>query len=237
MGRFLFAIPWLVVACQHFIYAGLVETIVPAYMPFRMFWVYFTAIAMIAAAIAIMTGIQARLAAGLLGCMMLIFILLIHLPILSGDPHAKNWTRAFQDLAITGVALMLVGKGVGEAGRYCYTIPMLFLGAQHFWQLPYVSGRIPDWLPPKMFWDYLAGVLMILTSLAILLLIKARQAAQVLGRVLVLLALLYHLPVLLTHPYDGSAWTAAMIDAMIAAGALVLASGLGVPVKGIGEIA
>src|SRR6186713_2607318 len=83
-GRFLFAIPWLVVAVQHFMYAAFVAGIVPAYMPFRIFWVYFTAIAMIAAAIAIMTGIRARLAAALLGVMMVLFILLIHLPILSG---------------------------------------------------------------------------------------------------------------------------------------------------------
>ena len=235
VGRFLFAIPWLVVACQHFIYASFVETIVPAYMPFRMFWVYFTAIAMIAAGIAIMTGIKARLAAGLLACMMLIFILLVHLPILTGDPHAMNWTRFFQDLSITGIAFILAGAGpsartvrlsarLAIIGLYLYTIPLLFLGAQHFWQLPYVTGRIPDWLPPKMIWDFLVGAFIILSSLAIILRKKDRQAALALGTALVLLALLYHIPDLIANIYDGRVWTAAMLDSMIASGALLLAA-------------
>jgi len=255
-GRFLFAIPWLVVAVQHFMYAVFVAGIVPAYMPFRIFWVYFTAIAMIAAAIAIMTGIRARLAAALLGGMMVLFILLIHLPILSGDPHAMNWTRAFQDFAITGVAFIFVGKGNGSAsgagttvgntdrgrwlpgkggranwlgvmGLYCYTVPLLFLGAQHFWQVPYVTGRIPDWMPMKVVWDFLAGAVIVLSALAIMLQRRARQAAGVLGITLAGLALLYHLPELVAHPFAGMDWTAAMLDSMIASGALLLAAAPG----------
>ena len=237
-------------------YAGFVRDIIPAYIPFRMFWVYFTAIAMMAACVSFVTGILSALAARLLGCMMVIFLLLIHTSILSGDPHAINWTRFFQDLSITGAAFILgsVGwrRGLGRpdgldpgqqaasgssgsegrrgsqwlalAGRYLYAIPLIFLGAQHFWRVAFVTAKIPDYLPLKTVWDYLVGAFIILAALAIVLRQKARQPAMVLGTVLLLLGLLYHIPVLIANPYVATAWTAAMLDAMIAAGALMLAS-------------
>ena len=66
-ARILFAIPWIVFGIQHYMYADFVATLVPAYMPARIFWAYLTGTAMIAAGISFVIGVKVRLAATLLG--------------------------------------------------------------------------------------------------------------------------------------------------------------------------
>jgi uncharacterized membrane protein len=70
-GLYLFAFSMLIFGVQHFMYAPYIATLIPAWMPAHLFLTYFTGAAFIAAAIAIATGIQARLGAGLLGLMFL----------------------------------------------------------------------------------------------------------------------------------------------------------------------
>ena len=110
LGRFLFASLLLVVGAQHFRYAGFVATLVPAWMPWRLFWAYFVGTAFFAAALAIMTGKLARLAATLLGTMFLIFVITVHAPRISGKLHDGNeWTSGFVALAMGGGGFALAG--------------------------------------------------------------------------------------------------------------------------------
>ena len=240
-GRLLFAIPWIIFGIQHYMYAGFVTTLVPAYMPFRAFWVYFTGTAMIAAGISFILCRQVRLAASLLGGMLLLFVLQLHTVTLTGNPHNPVfWTRALQDIALAGAAFALASEGclaapgrssyilagkvdMPTAARYLYALPLIFLGGQHFWQEPFVTGKIPDWLPLKPFWDYLIGSLIILAAISILLNRRAAWAATRLGAVLLLLFGLLHIPLLITDPHNGLDWTGSMLDLAIAAGALILA--------------
>jgi len=68
-GLYLFAFSMLIFGVQHFMYAPYIATLIPAWMPAHLFLAYFTGVAFIAAAIAIASGIQARLGAVLLGLM------------------------------------------------------------------------------------------------------------------------------------------------------------------------
>ena len=67
LGRILFAVPLLVFGVQHFLYARFIATLVPAWIPGRLFWAYFIGVAFVAAALSIATQTAARLSAILLG--------------------------------------------------------------------------------------------------------------------------------------------------------------------------
>jgi len=244
-ARILFAIPWIIFGIQHYMYAGFVATLVPAYMPVRIFWVYFTGTAMIAAGISFIIDRKVKLAATLLGIMLSIFILLIHTATLSADWHSSiHWTRALQDITIAGAAFALasvsepetpgvrrsfvvVGKiDLVTAARYLYAFPLIFLGLQHFMGVDFVTGKIPEYLPVKIFWDYLMGGLIIVAAISMLLNKKAALAATVLGITLLLFALLLHGPLLVSNIRDGREWTGAFLDLAIAAGAFLVADSL-----------
>ncbi len=90
----------------HFVYMDLTAPLVPMWLPpSQPFWGYATGIAQVAAGIAILTGVQARLAAMLLTAMYVVFTVLVHTPMLWADPlsHA-NWSESALNLALIGVA-------------------------------------------------------------------------------------------------------------------------------------
>jgi len=79
-GDFLFALLMVYSSIMHFRYARFVAQIVPPWMPWRLFWAYFTGVALLVAGISIALRKQTRLAATLLGIMLSLFVLLIHAP-------------------------------------------------------------------------------------------------------------------------------------------------------------
>ena len=81
IARVLFALPLGIFGLLHFMNAGMMSTMVPSFIPGGVFWVYVTGIALLAGAIAIIANRRfARLAALLVGVLLLIFALTIHLP-------------------------------------------------------------------------------------------------------------------------------------------------------------
>jgi uncharacterized membrane protein len=105
LGRYLFAITLTVFGVQHLLYAKFVATLVPSWIPARLFWAYAVGIAFIAATLSILTNIKARLAATLLGLMFFTWVLIVHLPRVAAAPHNGNeWTSAFVALAMCGGA-------------------------------------------------------------------------------------------------------------------------------------
>ena len=73
--------------------------------PGPLFWAYATGAAHVAAGIAILTGVQARLAAGLLTVKFAAFGVLVHAPLAFADPASQlNWVMNAMNLALTGAA-------------------------------------------------------------------------------------------------------------------------------------
>jgi uncharacterized membrane protein YphA (DoxX/SURF4 family) len=108
VGRFLFAFSMIVFGAQHFMYAGFIATLIPAWIPIHLFWVYFTGIGFIAAGLSIATGILAPLASIGLGVMFLLWFLLLHAPRVAASPRNGNeWTSAFVALAASGGSFLL----------------------------------------------------------------------------------------------------------------------------------
>ena len=107
-GRMLIAISLVVFAVQHFIYARFVATLVPAWIPERLFWAYFTGAAFIAAALSFVAGRMVRLAGFLLGAMFLLWVLVLHIPRVAGAMrNGDEVTSLFVALAMSGIGFAL----------------------------------------------------------------------------------------------------------------------------------
>jgi len=95
IGRVLFGACLIVFGLAHFVYLDYTAKMVPAYLPpGQVFWAYATAGGHIAAGIAILSGVAARLAAMLLTAMFVVFAFLVHAPTIFTHPHVHfNWTE------------------------------------------------------------------------------------------------------------------------------------------------
>jgi uncharacterized membrane protein YphA (DoxX/SURF4 family) len=118
LGQLAFGVCALLFGAAHFFYMNLTAPLVPRWLPpSQVFWAYATGVGHIAAGLAILTGIQARLAAILLTAMYASFTPLVHLPILLADPSAYvNWTENALNLALTGAA-WVVADSLAPSGR------------------------------------------------------------------------------------------------------------------------
>jgi uncharacterized membrane protein YphA (DoxX/SURF4 family) len=106
LGRYLFAIPIAIFGVLHFLAGNAMVDTMP--IPGGIFWAWVTGVALIAAAVAIMIGMYGRLAAQLLGILLLTFALTVHLPaLLGGDQMAMS--NVLKDLALAGGAWVLSG--------------------------------------------------------------------------------------------------------------------------------
>jgi uncharacterized membrane protein len=118
LGRLFFASLLVVVGIQHFLYARFVATLVPAWIPGRLFWAYFVGAAFFAAAVSIITRKSTGLAATLLGLMFFLWVFMVHLPRVAGAPHdGKEWTSALVALAMCGGAWVVAGSVAGVKKR------------------------------------------------------------------------------------------------------------------------
>lgn len=104
-----FGVCALLFGAAHFVYFNLTAPLVPAWLPpSQAFWAYLTGAAHIAAGAAILTGVQARLAAILLTIMFAAFTPLVHLPLALADPHTHFiWAENAVNLALTGAAWVI----------------------------------------------------------------------------------------------------------------------------------
>jgi hypothetical protein len=107
-GRYMFAISLVVFAVQHFIYGTFVATLIPAWIPWHLFWTYFVAVAFLAAALSIASNKFTAFAGILLGAMFLLWVVILHAPRVAASPHNGNeWTSEFVALAMGGASLVM----------------------------------------------------------------------------------------------------------------------------------
>jgi uncharacterized membrane protein YphA (DoxX/SURF4 family) len=106
VGQLAFGLCALLFGGAHFVYLNLTVPLVPKWLPpSPTFWAYATGIGHIAAGLAILTGVRARLAAILLTAMYAAFTPLVHLPLLLANPSSHwIWSENALNLALTGVA-------------------------------------------------------------------------------------------------------------------------------------
>lgn len=106
LGQVVFGVCALVFGAAHFVYMNLTAPLVPGWLPpSQEFWAYATGLGHIAAGVAILANVQARLAAILLTVMYASFSVLVHVPMLLADPSSHwIWNENAVNIVVTGAA-------------------------------------------------------------------------------------------------------------------------------------
>jgi uncharacterized membrane protein len=118
LGPFFLAGFLILCGIEHFIYVEFVTSLVPTWIPGGVFWTYFAGVALIAGGAGIIVPMTSRLAGGLTGLMIFLWIFLVHIPRAAADLSNSNETTAvFEALAFAGVAFIVAfaPKGVVHA--------------------------------------------------------------------------------------------------------------------------
>ncbi len=217
-----FAIPLAVFGAEHLSSQQSMLPLVPSYMPWRMFWVYFVGLALIAASLSIATRRQVRWSGLLFGAMMFLFVAMLHFPGALATGGRIPWTIVFREMSFGGGGWVLAGIAMGgdrdwrgksliTVGRLLIAITAVFFGVEHFLHplgLPGVPlpKQMPPWVPVPTFIDYVTGALLIVAGLCFLLARKMRMAATWVGAWIVLMVVVIYGPVLigaLANPSAG----------------------------------
>ncbi|HXW77823.1 MAG TPA: hypothetical protein VEJ20_10460 [Candidatus Eremiobacteraceae bacterium] len=105
-GYICFGICVISFTLEQAVYLSGTASFVPKWIPpGQMFWAVVTTLAFALAAVALLSGFQARLASRLLTLMIAGFGLLVWLPMLVADPGTQsNWAGIGQNMAIDGAA-------------------------------------------------------------------------------------------------------------------------------------
>jgi len=212
-----FAMPLAAFGAEH-LSGGIPLQMVPSYMPWRLFWLYFVGVALIAASLSIATRIQVRWSGLLVGIMMFLFVAMLHLPGAIRVGGRIPWTIVIREMSfgaggwvLAGVAMGGKGKRLVTVGRVIIAIAAIVFGVLHFLHplgLPGVplQKQMPTWVPARPFIDYLTGAFLIVGGLCFLLGRKTRMAAAYLGGWILLLVVVIYGPVLigaLSDPRSG----------------------------------
>ena len=180
-GRVFFGIGTVGMGAQHFFFGNFVPMVIPvwpAWMEPRLFWIYLVGTALVAAGVAVLSGVKARLAAVTLGMFFLLSFVLLHVPfnITHGVTSLGGWTGALKAFAFSGGAFVIAGtyaepvasdsiltwlEKLIPLGVYPIALMMIAFGTDHFLYVPFVASLVPAWIPLHVFWTYFAGVALI----------------------------------------------------------------------------
>ena len=80
------------------------------------------------------------------------------------------------------------------AGRIKYCLPLFGFGAGHLSSANALAGMVPSYVPGGGIWVYITGIAMLLTAVSILWGKMVKLSTLLLGIMLVLFALMLHLP-------------------------------------------
>jgi uncharacterized membrane protein len=118
MARALYGLALIAFGFSHFVYLHLTAPLIPHWLHAPVFWAYFTGTAYLAAGLAILVNVFARMAATLSALMMGLFLLLIWIPMVAaGHVSAFNWGETYATWVLTAAAWVVADsyRGVRTA--------------------------------------------------------------------------------------------------------------------------
>jgi uncharacterized membrane protein len=241
-GPLFYAAPLAAFGTEHFTQTAAIASIVPAWIPWHQFWAYFVGTCFIAAPLSLMTRIQARLAAGLLGLTFFLFVVLMDIPGWLQNPHDRiALTVALRELSFSGGALALAASLTAPSGelsrpmlatiaRYFVAIPVLFFSFEQFMhgdRLPGVplERLTPDYIHGHAILTYLAAAVYAVAGAYLLVGKKTRAAATWLGLTVLLVELAVYVPIGIVDRASLGNGLNYVADTLMFCGAVLLLAG------------
>jgi hypothetical protein len=199
-GRWAFAICLIGLAGQQLYYSDLRPVFVPAWaspIPGHALLAWSFSIILIVTAATLLLGKGVRIGMLLLAGLLFALFLFSYVPYeLFVNPKGGQigeWNNALKELMLSGSALVIAGVFV-PVGRFFYSIMMVVFGIEHFLFAEFVKSLVPGWIPGDLFWTYFAAVALIGAGLAIIVQIKVKLVATLLGIMVFIWFLILHIP-------------------------------------------
>ncbi len=194
------------------------------------------------AAIMISVGKRPREAALIAGGAMLLFFIVFHLPyMLFVSPNTSSpgaWSNALKLLALSGGAFVIAGSlPIKEPatnrisslyrfldrfipwGKVFFSITMIVFGIDHFLYPEFVSTLVPAWIPGHNFWTYFAAIALIGSGVCIILNIRVKLVALLLGLMIFLWFIFLHIPrAIIALPSDNGNEVTSVFEALAFSG-------------------
>jgi uncharacterized membrane protein len=241
-GPLLYAAPIAAFGTEHFTITDAIASIMPSWIPWPRFWVYFVGACFIAGGLSVVTRIQARLSASLLALTFFLFALLMDIPGCAQDPRNRfALALALRELSFSAGGLALAAS-LGEPShargshilatiaRYFIAIAVLFYSFEQFMHGKYVPAvplnrLTPEWLYGHAIWTYLAAVAYAVTGTLLLVGKKTRAAATWLGLTVLFVELVVYVPIAIVDRASLGNGLNYAVDTLMFGGAVLLLAG------------
>ena len=211
-GPLFYAAPLAAFGTEHFTLAKIIATLVPGWIPWHQFWAYFVGACFIAAALSMVTGLQARLAASLLALNFFLFVVLMDIPGWAQNPRDRfALALVLRELSFSGGALALaasltensqerIAQIAAEIARYFVAMPVLFYSFEQFLHGQYVPGvpldrMTPTYIYGHAIWTYVTAIVYGAAGIPLLLGKRTRLAAALVGLAVLFVELVVYLPI------------------------------------------
>lgn len=225
IGSLLYALGMVGIGGQHFYNAEFIEVIVPtapAWMHGQYFWTSLVGSGLIFTGGAVIVGKGGRAAGILLGAVLLAAVVVLDIPHqASTHPGSLGaWTNTLKALTLSGGAFVAAAtfpradSGAWDDrfvafGCLATSVTVAVFGVDHFLYLDFVAPLVPAWMPGHVFWAYFCGAALVAAGAGMILRIRPRLAAGLLGGMIFTWLLVLHIPRAVADPHgaNGNEWT------------------------------
>lgn len=250
IARSFYGLAMIIYGVQQFAYSDFRMVFLPPWqsnIPLLVLWAWLFGVGLIVTGLAIILQKKAREVSLITGTIFLILFCLVQVPYEMIDPHSYSrhfgsWVNALKEVALSGGAFVIAGsfyidpspmhtepfafkipEKIAPFGILFFALVMASFGIGHFMYAGYLTQLVPERFPDHIFWVYFAGTALTGAGVFIILDIRTKAIATLLGIMIFLWVFLVHIPRAISHPFiDRGNEVSSVFDALAFSGTAFL---------------